>query len=366
MIKKEYIIKKIIKGDYQLNLKVVKLQKRNYEQPLTLQVLKAFSGDAIILSYEGEDEHRHHILIDGGMPNTYTKQLKKHISKIEQLDAVFITHIDKDHIGGVLKLLDSSHQSKVKQLYFNSGKLIHKHQSSEISESDGIALIDFINCSTMLKANQEEITNCREPIELFGLKITFLSPSYEALEVFNRKFTLGEIKEEALISQTYEKQEMVELEQLLIERPFREKRLQDDPANGASLSMLIEFQSKKILLLGDAKDHIIIGSLRDLGYTKENRLKVDYLKLAHHGSKYHTSEEFLSLIECYHYIISTNGRYGHPNIETLARVLCHEGRDRSQKIYLYYNYSKEIYEDSLTYLLSLEEEQRYNCEVIYR
>ncbi len=333
---------------------------------LTLQILKAFSGDSLLLSYSGDDREEHHILIDGGMPNTYTKYIKKALRKIEQLDAVFITHIDKDHIGGILKLLDSSQKNKVQNIFFNSGKMIKKSDSTMISESDGVALVDFINASDSFKSNREEITIESKPFEFFGLTISFLSPSYEALEVFNRAFSLGEVKEEGLISQSIEEKERsIDLERLLIERPFKEKRLQDDPANGVSLSMLIEYQSKKILLLGDAKDKVVIASLKSLGYSPQNRLKVDYLKLAHHGSKHHTSEEFLSLVESYHYIISTNGRYGHPNIETLARVLCHEGRDRSEKIYFYYNYPREVYEGSQSYLLREEDEEKYNCEAIY-
>ena len=333
---------------------------------LTLQVLKAFSGDALLLSYNGDNGEKRHILIDGGMPNTYTKYIKKVISKIECLDYVFITHIDKDHLGGILKLLESSQKDKVQNIFFNSGKIIKKSDSTMISESDGIALVDFINHSDRFKTNQEEITNEREPLELFGLKITFLSPSYEALDVFNNNFTLGEIKEEALISDSVlEQEESMDFQELITARPFREKQLKDDPANGASLSMLIEYEGKTILLLGDAKDHIIISSLKTLGYSVENRLKVDYLKLAHHGSKYHTSEEFLSLVDTSHFIISTNGRYGHPNIETLARILCHEKRDISQKIYFYYNYPKEEYERTKTHLLTNEEQERYNCKAQY-
>ena len=337
------------------------------KKKLTLQILKAFSGDALLLSYYGEDKEEHHILIDGGMPNTYTKYIKKALRKIEQLDAVFITHIDRDHIGGVLKLLDSSQKDKVQNIFFNSGKMIKKRDSTMISESDGIALINFINTSDSLRCNREEITTEFKLFELFGLNISFLSPSYEALEIFNQAFKLGEVEEEALISQTIEDIEKIsiDLEKLYKEQSFSEKSLNDDPANGVSLAFLIQYYNKSLLLLGDAKDMILIESLRAMGYSSENRLKVDYLKLAHHGSRHHTSKEFLSLVESQNFIISTNGRYGHPNIETLSRILCHELRDRELKIYFYYNYPREVYEESKTYLLSKEEEKKYNCKVIY-
>ncbi len=337
-----------------------------HKKNLTLHVLKAFSGDALFLSYIGDDEHKHNILIDGGMPNSYKKYIKTHIAKIEHLDYVFLTHIDKDHIGGILKLLDSSQKNKVKNIFFNSGKMIRKSDSTLVSESDGIALIDFINNSNTLNTNKKELTNESEPFNFFGLQITLLSPSYEALEVFNNAFTLGEIKEEALISDSLIKEDVsLDFYQLIKEKPFKEKRLKDDPANGASLSMILKYEEQTLLLLGDAKDHIMVSSLKALGYSTENRLKVDYLKLAHHGSKYHTSEEFLALVECQNYIISTNGRYGHPNIETLARVLCNKHRDTSKKIYFYYNYAKEDYKNTKTHLLTSEEEERYNCKSIY-
>ncbi|SFV65817.1 metallo-beta-lactamase family protein [hydrothermal vent metagenome] len=337
-----------------------------HKKNLALHVIKAFSGDALFLSYIGNDEDEHHILIDGGMPNTYKKYIKNHLNKIDYLDHIFLTHIDKDHIGGILKLLDSSQKNKVKNIFFNSGKMIKKSYSTMISESDGIALVDFINNSNELNTNKEEITNKSRPFNFFGLEITFLSPSYEALEVFNNAFTLGEVKEEALISNSLIKEDTyVDFYQFIKDKPFKEKHLKDDPANGASLSMIIKYEEQTLLLLGDAKDHIIISSLKSLGYSIQNRLKVDYLKLAHHGSKYHTSEAFLALVDSQRFIISTNGRYGHPNLETLARILCHEHRDKSKKIYFYYNYAKEDYKNTKTHLLTSEEEERYNCKSIY-
>jgi len=331
-----------------------------------LHVLQAMSGDSLLLSYIGSDNKEHNILVDGGKPNTFQKSIKKVMKEIDTLDYVFVTHIDNDHIGGINKLLGSSYQNNIQNIFLNSGQLISKNTSTMISASDTNTLIDFINKSDTLKSNKKEIT-IDTKFYFFGLKISFLSPTYEALNHFNNSYTLNKIKEEALISYTDEEDESTEILSKLAKIEFGETSLKADPSNGASLAMLIEYQKKSILLLGDAKDSILISSLQQ-NYSKKNRLKVDYIKLSHHGSKFHTSTKFLSLVECNNFIISTDGKNNknkHPNIETLARVLCHDYRDRSQKVYFYFNYPKQEYVNNGRRLLTGKEEIDYKCECIY-
>jgi len=331
-----------------------------------LHVLQAMSGDSLLLSYFGNDNKEHNILIDGGKANTFTKSIKNVVKNINILDYVFVTHIDNDHIGGINKLLGSSYKDKVQNIFFNSGHLIPKNSSTMISESDANTLIDFINTSNTLKSNKEEIT-INTKFDFFGLKISFLSPTYEALHHFNNTYILKKIKEEALISDTKEENEPIEILSDLAKIEFKETSLKADPSNGVSLAMLVEYQEKSILLLGDAKDSVLIPSLQQ-NHSKTNKLKVDYIKLSHHGSRFHTNNEFLSLVECNHFIISTDGKNNknkHPNIETLARILCHEYRNKSKKIYFYFNYTKQEYIDNGRRLLTEKEEIDYNCKCIY-
>jgi len=328
-----------------------------------MQVLQALSGDSIYISYYGNDGKNHSILIDGGMPNTFKKSIKSILSFIDSLEYIFITHIDRDHIGGILKLLDSKYRDKVQNIYFNSGHLIATKDSKFISESDGISLVEHINKSSTIKTNEEEIT-IKTKFDFYGLKISFLSPTYEAIINFNKSFNLGKVKKEALISD-YEIIEKKETICKLSNIVFKEKKLIHDPANGVSLAMLLEYKSKSILLLGDAKDSIVINTLKEKGYSISNKLVVDYIKLSHHGSKYHTSNELLNLIDCQHFLISANGTNGHPNIETLARIICHQKREKKQTLYFYFNYSKKQYIDKGIRLLTEEEEKEYNCKCIY-
>jgi beta-lactamase superfamily II metal-dependent hydrolase len=68
-----------------------------------------------------------------------------------------------------------------------------------------------------------------------------------------------------------------------------------------------------MLFLGDAHDQVVADNIRTLGYSDTNKLKLDLVKISHHGSQHNTSSETLSLDSpCY--VISTDGsKHGLPN-----------------------------------------------------
>ena len=87
--------------------------------------------------------------------------------------------------------------------------------------------------------------------------------------------------------------------------------------NENSIVMKLTTEKNSFLFTGDlpmdAEDEII---------SKGTNLSSDYLKVAHHGSKYSTSTEFLKKVNPKEAIISVgkNNSYGHPSPETLDRL----------------------------------------------
>ncbi len=87
--------------------------------------------------------------------------------------------------------------------------------------------------------------------------------------------------------------------------------------NDLSIVVLVEYGDSKILLTGD------------LPITEESNIDnslipdVDILKVAHHGSKGSTSDEFLSLTKPEYAVISVGigNSYGHPHAEAVERLL---------------------------------------------
>ena len=72
--------------------------------------------------------------------------------------------------------------------------------------------------------------------------------------------------------------------------------------NTSSIGFLFEFDSARILFIGD-------GDVppRPLAEHEGGRVHIDTLKVPHHGSDHNIPRELLQLIDCRHYLISTSG-----------------------------------------------------------
>ena len=69
-------------------------------------MLPALNGDCLLVEYVPS----HYILIDGGYVDTYQNHLLPMLKGISErggvIDAVVVTHIDSDHISGIIKLME--------------------------------------------------------------------------------------------------------------------------------------------------------------------------------------------------------------------------------------------------------------------
>ncbi|MGE5605609.1 MAG: MBL fold metallo-hydrolase, partial [Bacteroidota bacterium] len=97
---------------------------------LMINVLPASNGDSIIIKYGDDKDNFKYILIDGGRGFLCFNMLKDFFKEREEencdIELVIITHIDDDHINGILKLAqDPSVNIKIiKDIWFNSGKTL--------------------------------------------------------------------------------------------------------------------------------------------------------------------------------------------------------------------------------------------------
>jgi hypothetical protein len=99
--------------------------------------------------------------------------------------------------------------------------------------------------------------------------------------------------------------------------------------NLTSIGFLFEFEGKRIVFTGDADDRRLVSSLRARAVAEGGKLRLDALKVAHHGSDHNLSNELLEIIDCRRYLMSTSGaRHGHPNNIAIARILKHGGASK--------------------------------------
>lgn len=77
-----------------------------------------------------------------------------------------------------------------------------------------------------------------------------------------------------------------------------------------------------MLLTGDARGDDMIAGLEAAQLLQHGQepLKVDLLKMPHHGSSRNIDEEFFRQIPADHYVISADGRDGNPDPATLGML----------------------------------------------
>jgi beta-lactamase superfamily II metal-dependent hydrolase len=124
----------------------------------------------------------------------------------------------------------------------------------------------------------------------------------------------------------------------LTEKVTSQLKTDQSLANGTSIAFLAEFDGKSCLFLADAHRDLICESIKKLIPSGEKRLKVDAVKVSHHGSEHNISEDLIKLIDAKHYLISTNGSiHKHPDKSSIEKIIKGSKRDPE----LWFNYKTE-------------------------
>lgn len=345
---------------------------------IKIKIFPALNGDSILLDLSDKL-----LLIDGGYVNTFNEflcnELKKKSEEGKRISHLIVTHIDSDHISGIVRLLEKNTNSEIisiDNIWHNSYRHI-KEFSDNLSLKDFEGKEDLSALSS--KSYLKEVIDGRHEISAvqgstlgalilkgdykwnseFGGKavsinnldtisiddnttIRILSPNNEKLSKLKKYWSMELYKKgyqilkddsnyddafEFLLSQ--EKQKKVLLKKDIsggdidIEKLNNVEVVEDSSAtNGSSISFVVERDDKKLLFLSDSHPSMILESLKTHYLEDEFPIKFDAIKLSHHGSITNTSKELLELIDSENYIISTNGsKFGHPDIETIARII---------------------------------------------
>ncbi|WP_421873975.1 hypothetical protein [Marinoscillum sp.] len=315
---------------------------------------QAECGDAARIHFKGTDNKSHNVFIDSGFKRTFRSVLFNEIKEIqknsESIGSWIISHIHEDHIGGILAYLKSVENGEqnnlIESAFYNSARGFASSNNTSIwsgaaSIKQGEQLESYLIGSNIHW--HDNVVNTWNDVELFGLKIIFLSPSQNQLNSLREKYgnisTPYERIEGETISST------VSTNQSDYHIPIDDFDLQkweEDSSveNASSISFISEYQNRRILWLADSIPSEIINSLRKKGYSPANPLICEWVKLSHHGSVGNNSVELFEMIYCKKYLISANGENKHllPNKECLVRVLKHENRNITDHIELHFTY----------------------------
>jgi hypothetical protein len=98
--------------------------------------------------------------------------------------------------------------------------------------------------------------------------------------------------------------------------------------NLSSLVLMAKVADKTMLLTGDARGDRILQGLELVGLMKKGgKIKVDLLKVPHHGSANNVDHDFFERIFAKHYVFSGDGEHGNPERETLEMLFKARGNE---------------------------------------
>ena len=88
---------------------------------MKIRVFQSDKGDCLMIT--SKDGKR--VLVDGGMSSSYSKHVTPTMKKLrddgDAIDVVYVSHVDQDHIAGILKMADDAVKWKVYDFQKSSG-----------------------------------------------------------------------------------------------------------------------------------------------------------------------------------------------------------------------------------------------------
>lgn len=317
----------------------------------TITALPASFGDCLWIEY-GSTSTPNVILIDAGpsVPAALKVKLEALKERGGFLELVVVTHVDADHIAGMLTLLEKNFYGvPVRDFWFNGfrhlpGEAFGEKQGERLT---GLILdkempwnVAFDNGSLMV----DDENGCPEVNLPGGAKITLLSPDASQLTKLQKHWVRvcgdADLYEDIVPSNEYFGGDQafgagIPDVDKLAKKVFDEDKAE---ANGSSIAFVIEYREKRVLCGADAYPSRLLKSLTVLH--GKGPYEFDAVKLPHHGSENNVSVELIEALACPRYIFSSNGaRFKHPSQPAVARVVLH-----GQNPELIFNYKSEFNE----------------------
>ncbi|WP_177225064.1 ComEC/Rec2 family competence protein [Geodermatophilus obscurus] len=310
---------------------------------LTTDVLPARQGDCLVLSWpDGTTTRR--LLVDAGPAPAY-EGIRRRLGRLDgDVDVLVLTHVDADHVEGVILLLnDRGLALGVGEVWYNGAP----HLSPELGAVQGEILSAIITeraipWNTTFGTGAVAATRDTGALPVRdlpgGLRLTVLAPDAPALlrlrDDWERAcreagIDVGSVAD-ALAALDARPRLRPEDSYLDREPPpdvrtLARRRADPDRSvpNASSVVLLAERGDDRVLLAGDSTPGVLLPAVRRLLAERgADRLPLTEFKLPHHGSAKNLTADLVRLLPARRYLVSSDGSYfGHPDDAAIATVL---------------------------------------------
>ncbi|MEO8595961.1 MAG: hypothetical protein ABI759_21750 [Candidatus Solibacter sp.] len=332
----------------------------------SLEALQAGTGDCLILHY-GTPAKPKFIVIDGGPPTIYDGSLKPRLQALHDkfmqdesdklpLEMVMVSHIDDDHIHGILDWMDdigneSAVPCNIATLWYNSFDDILKKTPGGL-KTKVASLADNIVAggapegvsepiAKVLAASVGQGRELRAQADVRGIVLNggFSDPAGgPGLVMAPAKGDSAVTRPGGLKLHVIgpNQKQLSDLEDSWI----KDVKAHPDAVvvanfvdrsvpNLSSIVVVAEFQGKRMLLTGDARGDFVRDGLAAAGFLDaDGKGHFDVIKMPHHGSSRNMRQDWVQDLTADHYVISANGQFSNPDQETVEWICQARGDDK--------------------------------------
>lgn len=312
-----------------------------------VRMIQAEFGDCFLLEY-GDAAAPRFLLVDGGPSDTFENHLRGELKGLAAaghgLDLVMLSHVDNDHVVGLLDLLatlrvddaaDPTGASRLIQvggLWHNSfartvdvnGELaprLRAVSNNAVSVQAAEATLGVAEGNALRLAAQALhlpinagfpndlvcADDAQGPVVLGNLSLTIVGPTQANLDELQTQWATWLAAHEQAVADG-DPQVLANSDRSI--------------PNLSSIMVLAEADGRSLLLTGDGRsDHLLQGLGQAGRLDAGGRFHVDVLKVAHHGSDRNATRTFFRKVTADRYLISANGKDGNPDTQTLNWIV---------------------------------------------
>lgn len=329
-----------------------------------LEALQARHGDCLLMHWGSEDDP-HLALIDGGPSGVYIESLRPRLIELAHsrdrslsIDLLMLSHIDDDHIKGLLefaeeletargKLSDGPNDVRVviRRIWHNS---LEELLDDPIGDAEArTAALSILASTARREIGWDETCDQHEASILasvpqgqllhgYAKRLHWpLNSPFRSPQLVLRRSRCASVQIDKL-SLHIVAPGAEELDRLRTVWKLKRKEgilaafKDESPYNLSSIVALATYEDRRILLTGDARGDVVLQGLTSLQLLDdEGRIHVDVLKLPHHGSKNNVTPDFFDRVTADHYVVSGD-RIRFPNPAQDSMQWLREARDGAQ------------------------------------